>query len=395
MSTIPNGYKQTEVGVIPSDWEVRKLGDIGEVKMCRRVFSHETQTSGLIPFYKIGTFGKEPDAYISTQLYNNYRQRFSFPNIGDILISAAGTIGRTLIYDGKPSYFQDSNIVWIENDESLVSNKFLYQVFKVVKYNTEGGTIQRLYNSILKSTKFLNPPTKTEQTAIATALSDADALITQLEKLIDKKRKIKQGAMQELLRPKEGWEVKTLGDVADKIIGGGTPSRSNKEYWGGEIPWVTVKDFATFNPYSSQEFITKEGLKNSASHLIPKRTLITSTRMAVGKVLIYEVDVSINQDLKAIFHKPNIDLSFLYYWFLHKTELFENMGSGSTVMGISLVDLKSIEIILPSKDEQTRIAQILTDMDAEIEQLEKKLEKYKMMKQGMMQNLLTGKIRLV
>jgi type I restriction enzyme S subunit len=155
---IKKGFKNTEVGVIPRDWEVKKIGDIGEVKMCRRVFNHETKSHGPIPFYKIGTFGKEPDTYISQELYNTYRQRFSFPKKGDILISAAGTIGRTMIYDGKPSYYQDSNIVWIDNDEKLIPNDFLYHVFQVVEYNTEGGTIQRLYNSILKSTKFLCPP---------------------------------------------------------------------------------------------------------------------------------------------------------------------------------------------------------------------------------------------
>src|ERR1039458_2444277 len=106
------------------EWERKKLGDIGDVKMCRRVFNNETTSNGSIPFYKIGTFGKEADTYISQDLYNDYRQKFSFPNKGDILISAAGTIGRTIIYDGEDAYFQDSNIVWIENKQSLISNDF-------------------------------------------------------------------------------------------------------------------------------------------------------------------------------------------------------------------------------------------------------------------------------
>ena len=105
--------------------------------------------------------------------------------------------------------------------------------------------------------------------------------------------------------PKD-WEVKSFGDLTEKIIGGGTPSRSNSIFWGNEIPWVTVKDFATFNRCQTQEYITKEGLKNSASHLIPKGIIITSTRMALGKAVIYNIDVSINQDLKAIFPKKFI-----------------------------------------------------------------------------------------
>jgi len=182
-------------------WEEKKLGDVGEVKMCRRVFNHETETEGTIPFYKIGTFGKEANAFIAKELYDNYRRRFSFPKKGDILISAAGTIGRTLIYDGKPAYFQDSNIVWIDNNEGLISNNFLYYVLKIVKYNTEGGTIQRLYNSILRSAEF-SCPSKTEQTHITTILFDMDKEIQELEIKLNKYQQLKQGLMQNLLTGK-------------------------------------------------------------------------------------------------------------------------------------------------------------------------------------------------
>ena len=201
--------------------------------------------------------------------------------------------------------------------------------------------------------------------------------------------------MQELLRPKRGQQIVKLGVVTDKIIGGGTPNRSNIEYWEGNIPWITVKDFATFNPISAQEYITKEGLKNSSSNLIPKGTLIISTRMAVGKAVIYEVDVSINQDLKAIFVKPALNTKYLFYWFQRNSVKLSEMGSGSTVAGISLVDLRNIPLGLPSKEEQSKIVQILSDMDEQIDLLEQKLEKQKRIKQGMMQVLLTGKIRLV
>lgn len=184
------------------------------------------------------------------------------------------------------------------------------------------------------------------------------------------------------------WEVKPLGLIVDKIIGGGTPSRSNKEYWGNEIPWVTVKDFATFNPNLTQEFITKKGLEHSASHLIPKGTLITSTRMGLGKAVVYDVDVSINQDLKALFPSKLLDTKFLYYWFQKNSELIGRLGSGSTVMGISLIELKNIQFILPTKAEQTAIATALSDADALISSLEKLIAKKRMIKQGAMQQLL-------
>lgn len=170
------------------EWKNMTLGDIGEVKMCRRIFNDETSTTGEIPFFKIGSFGKEADAFISKKLYIDYRKKFSFPKKGDILISAAGTIGRTVVYKGEEAYYQDSNIVWIDNNETKVNNEFLYYILQIVKYNTEGGTIQRLYNNILKSTKF-SCPSLPEQTKIADFLSGIDqkiqtekAILTQLEK---------------------------------------------------------------------------------------------------------------------------------------------------------------------------------------------------------------------
>ena len=113
------------------DWQMMKVGDLGDVKMCRRIFNEETLPSGDIPFYKIGSFGKEADAYISKELYLDYRRRFSFPKKGDILISAAGTIGRIVVYNGEDAYYQDSNIVWIDNDLSYVSNEFLFSFCKL------------------------------------------------------------------------------------------------------------------------------------------------------------------------------------------------------------------------------------------------------------------------
>lgn len=189
----------------------------------------------------------------------------------------------------------------------------------------------------------------------------------------------------------DDWEVKELGELTERIIGGGTPSRSNPNFWGNEIPWVTVKDFATFNGFQTQEYITKEGLKNSASHLIPKGVIITSTRMGLGKVVIYNVDVSINQDLKAIFPKKNIDTNFFYYWFQFNAKNIEDLGSGSTVMGISLPDLKKIKVKLPTFPEQTAIANALNDADALITQLEKLIVKKRQIKQGAMQELLKPK----
>ena len=245
-------------------------------------------------------------------------------------------------------------------------------------------------------------PPLSEQTAVASVLFDVDALIEKLETLIEKKKNIKQGAMQELLTGKRRlpgfkrtWEKTTIQALTERIIGGGTPSRANPLYWGGKIPWVTVKDFASFNPLSSQETITEEGLKRSASHLIPGGILIIATRIALGNAVIYEVDVAINQDLKALFFTQKTDSRFMYYWFQANAKMIKELGSGSTVMGISLSDLRNVEILKPELEEQIGIVAVLSDMDIEIQELESQLTKYRNLKQGMMQVLLTGKIRLI
>lgn len=123
------------------------LGDIGPICMCKRILKSQTNTVEGVPFYKIGTFGKKADAYISKETFDEYRSKYSFPKKGDVLISAAGTIGRTVVYDGKPAYFQDSNIVWIDNDESIVLNSYLRYCYELKPWKvSSGGTIQRLYN---------------------------------------------------------------------------------------------------------------------------------------------------------------------------------------------------------------------------------------------------------
>ena len=157
---IETKFKETEVGKIPEDWEAISLGEIGEVKMCKRIMKYQTSEHGEIPFYKIGTFGKTPDAYISKTLYELYKKNYSYPQKGDILLSAAGTIGRTVVFNGEPSYFQDSNIVWIDNNESIVSNGLLYYIYKTLSWVTESGTIPRIYNGIVRAIKFPIPFSK-------------------------------------------------------------------------------------------------------------------------------------------------------------------------------------------------------------------------------------------
>ena len=198
----PELYKESELGMIPKEWEVKDLGDVGEVKMCKRIFSYQTKDEGDIPFYKIGTFGKRPDAFISKELYNDFKSKYSFPSKGSVLISASGTIGRLVIYNGAEEYFQDSNIVWIENNNKTISNNFLKEIFPSVKFQTEGGTIKRLYNNILKSGLFPCPPIKTEQPRIVEALNLSNLKLETEQSALAKYQQLKSGLMQDLLTGK-------------------------------------------------------------------------------------------------------------------------------------------------------------------------------------------------
>ena len=162
--------------------EVRwmKLKDIGKVCMCKRILKSQTSSSGDVPFFKIGTFGGNADAYISQALFNEYKAKYSYPQKGEVLISAAGTIGRTIVFDGTPSYFQDSNIVWLKHDESIVLNSYLRYCYALNPWVVStGGTIARLYNdNILEAT--IPVPSLANQQRIVSILDRFDTFTTDL-----------------------------------------------------------------------------------------------------------------------------------------------------------------------------------------------------------------------
>ena len=158
------------------DWEQRRLGEIGSVAMCKRVYKDQTTEAGDVPFFKIGTFGGEPDAFISNELFEKYRELYSFPKIGDILISAAGTIGRTIVYQGERAYYQDSNIVWLNHDERLDNSFFLQYLNNQTWSSLEGSTLKRLYNKDILDANIALPKPD-EQHRIGALFRKLDSLI--------------------------------------------------------------------------------------------------------------------------------------------------------------------------------------------------------------------------
>lgn len=179
--------------------EWKTLGEIGEICMCKRILKEQTSEKGEIPFYKIGTFGEAPNAYILRELFNEYKAKYSYPSIGEVLISASGTIGKAVIFDGKDAYFQDSNIVWIKNDESQVLNKYLFYCYQIAEWKvSEGGTIQRLYNDNLKKTRIPIPYPNNQkksiqvQKRIVTILDKFDTLTTSISEGLPKEIELRK-----------------------------------------------------------------------------------------------------------------------------------------------------------------------------------------------------------
>ena len=179
------------------EWKNKTLGDLGRVEMCRRIFKEQTQPSGEIPFFKIGTFGQEPDAFISSELFEEYRQKYPYPKQGDILISAAGTIGRTVEFTGENAYFQDSNIVWLRFDESQITSTFLNITYQNIKWDLEGSTIKRLYNSDLLSAE-ITVPSLPEQTHLGLFFRRLASQIAESRAVLEKSRQLKKAMLAKM-----------------------------------------------------------------------------------------------------------------------------------------------------------------------------------------------------
>lgn len=178
-------------------WEERKLGDLGSVAMNKRIFKEQTSDVGDIPFYKIGTFGGTPDAFISRDIFEEYKSKYQYPEVGDILISASGSIGRTVVYRGDDEYFQDSNIVWLKHDQQL-DNSFLKQFYSIVKWQgLEGSTIKRLYNKNILETK-ITLPSPEEQAQLGSFFKQLDNTIALHQRKLEKLQELKKGYLQKM-----------------------------------------------------------------------------------------------------------------------------------------------------------------------------------------------------
>jgi len=395
---LKEGYKKTEVGVIPNDWAIKQISKFSDLLSSKRIFENDYVSTG-ISFYR-GTEisllidGKdfENKYFITREKYDSIKRQYGAPKRDEILITAVGTLANVyLIEDDKEFYFKDGNLIWLRNIKNIDVRYFATQLSNYrqnIINNAIGSSQKALTIVVLKETLIPIPPTKAEQTAIATALSDADALIQSMEKLIAKKRLIKQGAMQKLLKPKEGWVVKKLGEVVD-INMGQSPDSKNYNTSGKGLPLIQ----------GNADIENRKSFKRVWTTQITKTCktddLIMTVRAPVGSIGIASDNSCIGRGVCS-FEITDVERNFLYHLMIFRESDWKILEQGSTFTSANSNQISNFELSVPRrKSEQTRIATILSDMDAEISALETKLAKYKQVKQGMMQELLTGRTRLI
>ncbi|MGN8485354.1 restriction endonuclease subunit S [Helicobacter pylori] len=369
--------------MLPSNWQRVRLGDIGKPCMCKRVMKHQTTRYGEIPFYKIGTFGNTADAFISKKLFLEYKTKYSFPKKGDILISASGTIGRAVIYDGKPAYFQDSNIVWIDNDETLVKNDFLFYAYSNIKWNTEHTTILRLYNDNFRNTLIPLPPLN-EQIAIANILSALDRYLYTLDALILKKESVKKALSFELLSQRkrlkgfnQAWQKVRLGDICE--ITTGSLDANEMVHYGKYRFYTCAKEYY---------FIDKYAFDTEA-------ILISGNGAYVGYVHYYKGKFNAYQRTYVLdnFSEHIIFVKYFLTMFL-QSHIQTNRNEGNTPY-IVMATLKDFEIPIPPLNEQIAIANILSALDNEIISLKNKKRQFDNIKKALNHDLMSAKIRVL
>ena len=382
------------------EWEEKKLGDIGKVSMCKRIMKDQTSQIGDIPFYKIGTFGKQADAFINQELYKNYKMKYSYPKKGDILIAASGaTYGKIVVFDGSPSYFQDSNIVWIDNDNTLVYNSFLNIIYQKIQWTIEESTIPRLYNGTIRSTS-LYTPSLSEQEKIASFLTSVDAKIEQLTKKKTLLEQYKKGVMQKIFAqeirfsPKgtssqaqgaddDGsqypeWVEKKLGEVAECLDNLRKPLndeerqkiKGNIPYWGAN----NIMDYV--NDYLFDETIVLLAEDGGNFNEYKTRPI---ANLSHGKCWV-------NNHTHVLRGKNNILVNeYLFYSLVHKN--ITGFVSGGTRAKLTKGEMLKITIHMPTLKEQTKIANFLSSLDSKLRHVETQLNSTKQFKKALLQQM--------
>lgn len=402
------GYKQTEVGMIPEDWEVASLINRCEYADYRGRTPRKTQRGIFLITARNVRKGfidyDESKEYIASDEYEIIMRRGK-PRVGDVLITTEAPLGNVAQVDREDVALAQRIIKYRPKGLDLSSNYLKHYLLsdrfqRSLDANASGSTAKGIKGSILHHLLIAIPPTFAEQEAIAEALGDADALIESLEQLIAKKRQIKQGAVQELLRPKDEWIKTKLGSLGAFSKGSGI---KKDESLSGDLPCVRYGEIYTRHNDCIRAFYSwiSPAVAATARRLKTGDVLFAGsgeTKEEIGKCVAFVDDVEAYAGGDVVILRPEQANSLFLGYYLNTPPIKRqkaSKGQGDAVVHISSAALADIDLTLPPIEEQTVIAAILSDMDAEITALEAKLEKTRQLKQGMMQELLTGRIRLI
>ena len=369
-------------------WEQRKFGDVGSVAMCKRIFKEQTSDEGDVPFYKIGTFGGEPDAYISQELFDEYKAKYPFPNKGDILISASGSIGRTVEFTGENEYFQDSNIVWLKHGKDI-DNSFLKILYNVVEWSCEGSTIKRLYNDNFLKTEFMLPNID-EQKKIGEYFCSLDNLITLHQRKYNKLLNVKKSMLEKMF-PKNGsnipeirfkgftdpWEQRKLGDIVPITMG---QSPDGSTYSDKPSDYILVQGNADLqNGWVTPRIWTTQITKKADAG-----DLIMSVRSPAGAMGKTAYNAVIGRGVAAI--KGN---EFIYQLLVKMDSdgYWKTLSCGSTFESLNSNNIKNADVLIPNTDEQEKIGDYFANLDNLITLHQRELEKLQNIKKSMLEKM--------
>ncbi|MEK6994391.1 restriction endonuclease subunit S [Paenibacillus sp. FSL K6-1566] len=375
------------------EWDNATLGDLGTVLMCRRIFEHQTSSTGEVPFYKIGTFGRTPDAFISRKLFSEYKEKYPYPKKGDILISAAGTIGRIVEYKGEDAYYQDSNIVWLNVTSDRLLNKYLYYYYQTIVWSKlEGGTVKRLYNKDLLDTK-IHLPSIEEQQKIASFFSLLDQKIEKQQEKIEQLELFKKGMLQKIFsqeirfKDENGqdfpeWDSELFEQVAtnnsNKII---PQSKTN-------VPCIELENIVG-NRGRINGFYLSQEQQSTKNEFAKGSVLFGKLRPYLKKYWFATFDGICSSEIWVLTSKsPRITNEFLY--FIIQSDTFQqaaNISSGSKMPRTEWDSIRSLEIPLPSIEEQKKIASFLFTLEEKISKEESKFESLIQLKNGLLQQM--------
>lgn len=378
------------------DWEGMTLGDVGSVAMCKRVFKEQTREVGDVPFFKIGTFGGVPDAYISKSLFDELKSKYAYPEVGTILLSASGTIGRQVEYQGEDVYYQDSNIVWLEHDDTVLDS-YLKQFYSVVKWQgLEGSTIKRLYNKTILDTPFYRPSLP-EQRKIADLLSAVDDVISAQEAEVAAWEKRKKGVMQKLFsqevrfKADDGsnfpdWEEKTLGEICEQLKASIDPRNNpTKQFIEYSMP--------AYDNHMAVQAVLGQSMNSARKILSAPCVLINKLNVRKRRIWVVEhpEDNAVCSSEFVPLTSAEFDLRFLGY--LAMTDSFTgylldcSSGSSNSQKRVTPDTILQYLVSLPSLPEQRKIADCLTSLDDVIAKAKNELDAWRELKKGLLQQM--------